>query len=211
MIRGTLKRRSLIQNNTRGSLIMISRGTSLVSKAITTGYCVAKERIAGTFEVLYCMYTLWLWKQDARVVLVMLRLLHTQRLKCSSFFGRYETIQTCPKRHHTTWTLKNAKQWSFGLFVTTSTPQLAFKTPHIPTNRDQKALNNRGTLGGLGIWCLFVLRDLWGPGRAHGQAPSLPRRRGSRRGRGALLRPGRRRRGPADITIFFGGLPVNWI
>ena len=31
----------------------------------------------------------------------------------------------------------------------TSTPQLPLKIPHIPTNRDQKALN-RGTLGGLG-------------------------------------------------------------
>ena len=34
------------------------------------------------------------------------------------------------------------------LFLT-STPQLPFKRPHIPTNRDHKALN-RGTLGGLG-------------------------------------------------------------
>ena len=30
-----------------------------------------------------------------------------------------------------------------------STPQLPFKTPQIPSNRDHKALN-RGTLGGLG-------------------------------------------------------------
>ena len=33
--------------------------------------------------------------------------------------------------------------------TTTSTPQLPFKTPQIPSNRDHKALN-RGTLGGLG-------------------------------------------------------------
>ena len=32
----------------------------------------------------------------------------------------------------------------------TSTPQLPFKEPQIPSNRDHKALN-RGTLGGLGI------------------------------------------------------------
>ena len=31
----------------------------------------------------------------------------------------------------------------------TSTPQLPFKRPQIPSNRDHKALN-RGTLGGLG-------------------------------------------------------------
>ena len=36
--------------------------------------------------------------------------------------------------------------WSVPL---TSTPQLRFKTPHIPTNRDHEALD-RGTLGGLG-------------------------------------------------------------
>ena len=33
--------------------------------------------------------------------------------------------------------------------MTTSTPQLPFKTPQIPSNRDHKALN-RATLGGLG-------------------------------------------------------------
>ena len=32
--------------------------------------------------------------------------------------------------------------------VRSSTPQLPFKRPHIPTKRDQKALH-RGTLGGL--------------------------------------------------------------
>ena len=32
----------------------------------------------------------------------------------------------------------------------TSTPQLPFKTPQIPSNRDYKA-PNRGTLGGLGL------------------------------------------------------------
>ena len=35
--------------------------------------------------------------------------------------------------------------------IITSTPQLPFEIPHIPTNRDQKALI-RGTLGGLGIF-----------------------------------------------------------
>ena len=33
--------------------------------------------------------------------------------------------------------------------ISTSTPQLLFKTPQLPFNRDHKALN-RGTLGGLG-------------------------------------------------------------
>ena len=35
------------------------------------------------------------------------------------------------------------------ILIYTSTPQLPFKTPQIPSNRDHKALN-RGTLGGLG-------------------------------------------------------------
>ena len=38
----------------------------------------------------------------------------------------------------------------FWVSESTSTPQLSFKRPHIPSNRDHKALN-RGTLGGLGI------------------------------------------------------------
>ena len=38
----------------------------------------------------------------------------------------------------------------FGIPKTISTPQLPFKIPQIPSNRDYKALN-RGTLGGLGI------------------------------------------------------------
>ena len=33
----------------------------------------------------------------------------------------------------------------------TSTPQLPFKIPQIPSNRDHKALNS-GTLGGVGTW-----------------------------------------------------------
>ena len=37
---------------------------------------------------------------------------------------------------------------SFGCF-TTSTPQLPFETPQIPSNRDHKA-HNRGKWGGLG-------------------------------------------------------------
>ena len=36
-------------------------------------------------------------------------------------------------------------------------PQLPFKTPHIPSNRDHEALI-RGTLGGLGIELLLSLR-----------------------------------------------------
>ena len=37
----------------------------------------------------------------------------------------------------------------------TSSPQLPFKIPHIPSNRDHKALNG-GTLGGLGRACRLL-------------------------------------------------------
>ena len=42
------------------------------------------------------------------------------------------------------------------IYLSTSTPQLPFEIPHIPTNRDHKALN-RGTLGGLGIYLSFFI------------------------------------------------------
>ena len=35
--------------------------------------------------------------------------------------------------------------------LTTGTPQLAFKRPHLPTNGDHRALK-RATLGALGLW-----------------------------------------------------------
>ena len=40
------------------------------------------------------------------------------------------------------------------IYTYTSTPQLPFKRPQIPSNRDHKALN-RGTLGGLGM-CMYI-------------------------------------------------------
>ena len=51
-----------------------------------------------------------------------------------------------------------------------STPQLPFKIPHIPTNRDQKALN-RGTLGGSGFRSSFqvvLIGDHGRPGLSFG-------------------------------------------
>ena len=45
---------------------------------------------------------------------------------------------------------------------TTSTPQLPFKIPHIPSNRDHKAIN-RGTLGGLGTEPIFLVSPCIGP------------------------------------------------
>ena len=59
----------------------------------------------------------------------------------------------------------------------TSTPQLPFKIPHIPTSRDHKALN-RATLGGLGrVHCFFS--HFGGPGSSLG-APEFRQLFGSR-------------------------------
>ena len=44
-------------------------------------------------------------------------------------------------------------------YSNTSTPQLPFKEPQIPSNRDHKALN-RGTLGGLGIDMVYGPRHM---------------------------------------------------
>ena len=46
-------------------------------------------------------------------------------------------------------------------YMKTSTPQLPFQTPQMPSNRDHKALN-RGTLGGLGKYVhTHILRCGW--------------------------------------------------
>ena len=65
------------------------------------------------------------------------------------------------------------------IYVYASTPQLPFKIPQIPSNRDYKALD-RGTLGGLGVYiCLkratlgTAVVDLKGEGACHKECATL--------------------------------------
>ena len=94
----------------------------------------------------------------------------------------------------------------------TSTPQLPFKRPQIPSNKDLKALN-RGTLGGLGM-CSCTNRLFVGAGldplASKAAFPDETRRRLTRRSFGRTSasprsrRPRRtRRRRPADVFFFF--------
>ena len=48
------------------------------------------------------------------------------------------------------------------IYIYTNTPQLPFKTPKIPSNRDYKALK-RGTLGGLGMYYVYTYTHICGP------------------------------------------------
>ena len=66
-------------------------------------------------------------------------------------------LVSCNRVVENQWEGPQVQSWSPDYSQTqpnTSTPQLPFKIPHIPTNRDQKTLK-RATLGGLGralIW-----------------------------------------------------------
>ena len=60
-------------------------------------------------------------------------------------------------------------------YIHTSTPQLPFKIPHMPSNRDYKALN-RATLGGLGTYihtCEYEFSVLLGSLTFHAAPPRL--------------------------------------
>ena len=63
---------------------------------------------------------------------------------------------------------------SLGLQIvqSTSTPQLPLKTPQIPSNRDQKALN-RGPLGGLGRYYFYIRRPRVASKDAPLQSPGI--------------------------------------